>query len=103
MPRPGSSSTNASGTRGSTRSSSFSATPTRSNSMKPTSKEPAADGHGGAYGVIVEPDTVRLERLVPGPIERVWSYLTDSDKRGQWFAHGDLEPRVGGAFKLTFR
>jgi uncharacterized protein YndB with AHSA1/START domain len=25
------------------------------------------------YGVIVGPGTVRFERLLPGPIERVWS------------------------------
>ncbi|MEX3932396.1 hypothetical protein AB4Y32_11375 [Paraburkholderia phymatum] len=26
---------------------------------------------------------VRFERLLPGPIERVWAYLTESDKRSQ--------------------
>ena len=26
---------------------------------------------------LVEPGTVRLERLLPGPVERVWAYLTD--------------------------
>ena len=31
-------------------------------------------------------DTVRLERLLPGPIERVWAYLTEPDKRATWFA-----------------
>jgi uncharacterized protein YndB with AHSA1/START domain len=48
-------------------------------------------------------DTVRIERLLPGPIERVWAYLTDADKRGLWLAAGEMEPRVGGALSLRFR
>lgn len=47
-------------------------------------------------------DTIRFERLLPGPIERVWSYLTDSDKRGQWLASGAMEQRVGSEFELRF-
>ena len=33
------------------------------------------------YGERVDDSTVRFERMLPGPIERVWEYLTDSDKR----------------------
>jgi uncharacterized protein YndB with AHSA1/START domain len=55
-----------------------------------------------AYGVVVEPGTVRFERVVPGPIERVWSYLTEDDKRARWLAFGTMEHRVGGAFELRF-
>jgi uncharacterized protein YndB with AHSA1/START domain len=55
-----------------------------------------------AYGVVVEPGTVRFERLVPGPIERVWSYLIDDNNRSQWLAFGSLVPRVGGKFELRF-
>ena len=51
---------------------------------------------------LVEPGTVRLERLLPGPIERVWSYITDSDKRARWLAGGEFELRVGGKARLTF-
>ena len=54
------------------------------------------------YGVVTHPDTVRLERLLPGPIERVWGYLTDSRKRGQWLATGPMDLRVGGAVELLF-
>jgi uncharacterized protein YndB with AHSA1/START domain len=54
------------------------------------------------YGVVTDVGTVRLERVLPGPIERVWSYLTESEKRGQWFAAGDMELRVGGRTKLIF-
>ena len=50
----------------------------------------------------VEQGTVRLERLLPGPIERVWAYLTESDKRATWFASGPFELRVGGKADLHF-
>ena len=48
------------------------------------------------YGVVTESRTIRMERLLPGPIERVWDYLTDSAKRGKWFAAGKMDLRVGG-------
>lgn len=54
------------------------------------------------YGVVTHPDTVRLERLLPGPIERVWDYLTDSKKRGKWLATGKMDLRVGGKVELTW-
>jgi uncharacterized protein YndB with AHSA1/START domain len=55
------------------------------------------------YGVVTEPGTVRIQRVLPGPIERVWAYLTESEKRGTWLASGDMEPRVGGQVELHFR
>jgi len=55
------------------------------------------------YGVLTAPDTLRIERLLPGPIERVWQYLTDSDKRATWLAVGDVEQQVGGKVEHTFR
>jgi uncharacterized protein YndB with AHSA1/START domain len=57
--------------------------------------------HGG-YGVATGPDSLRFERLLPGPIERVWDYLTDPDLRGQWFAGGPMELKPGGKMTLTF-
>ena len=35
------------------------------------------------YGRIIAPAEVRFERLLPGPIETVWEFLTDSKKRGE--------------------
>ena len=55
------------------------------------------------YGKVIAPGTVRLERLLPGPIERVWDYLTDSQKRGMWLAAGAMELRVGGRVEHIFR
>ena len=54
------------------------------------------------YGVITAPDTVRIERTLPGPIERVWTYLTEPDKRATWLAGGSLDLRPGGAMTLVF-
>ena len=56
-----------------------------------------------AYGVFTEPATLKIERLLPGPIERVWAYLTQSDLRRQWLAAGDMEMRVGAPFELVWR
>jgi uncharacterized protein YndB with AHSA1/START domain len=53
-------------------------------------------------GTITEQGTVRLERLLPGPIERVWAYLTESEKRKTWFASGVFDLRVGGKADLHF-
>lgn len=58
---------------------------------------------GTDYGHVTEPGTLRIERILPGPIERVWNYLTDSEKRGTWLASGVLEPRVGGRVEHIFR
>jgi uncharacterized protein YndB with AHSA1/START domain len=54
------------------------------------------------YGVVTEARTIRMERLLPGPIERVWDYLTDSTKRGKWFATGKMDLRVGGTVEFFF-
>lgn len=54
------------------------------------------------FGKATNDDTVRMERLLPGPIERVWNYLTDSEKRGTWLAKGEMELQVGGKVELNF-
>jgi uncharacterized protein YndB with AHSA1/START domain len=56
-----------------------------------------------AYGIVVAPGVVRFERVLPGPIERVWSYLTDSKKRSTWLAAGEMELRPGGTVEHVFR
>lgn len=55
------------------------------------------------YGEVIGPRAVRFERRLPGPIERVWQYLTESELRGTWFATGPMEPKVGGALTLHFQ
>jgi uncharacterized protein YndB with AHSA1/START domain len=53
--------------------------------------------------VRIAPDTVRIERILPGPIERVWDYLTDAELRGRWLASGPMELKTGGKSELRFR
>ncbi|MFC4272911.1 ATPase [Sneathiella chungangensis] len=55
------------------------------------------------YGVLVESATLQIQRMLPGPVERIWAYLTDSDKRRQWLAAGDMEMKVGAPFELVWR
>ena len=55
------------------------------------------------YATVVAPRTVRIERLLPGPIERVWSFLTESELRGRWLASGDMQLHAGGQFEHVFR
>lgn len=57
-----------------------------------------ADG----YGLVTGPGSVRIERVLPGPIERVWAYLTESEKRGKWFASGPMELKPEGEVELLF-
>lgn len=51
---------------------------------------------------MIDPGTIKLERVLPGPIERVWSYITESEKRAKWLAAGPMDLRVGGKVRLEF-
>ncbi len=55
------------------------------------------------YGTVISPTEVRFERLLPSPIETVWAYLTNAKKRGEWFASGPTDLRVGGKMTLRFK
>jgi uncharacterized protein YndB with AHSA1/START domain len=55
------------------------------------------------FGIPIAPDAVRFERLLPGPIERVWAYLVEPEKRKRWFAGGPMELRPGGKAELMFK
>ena len=56
-----------------------------------------------AYGALTEPATLTIERLLPGPIERVWAYLTESELRRKWLAAGPMEMKVGAPFEFVWR
>ena len=47
--------------------------------------------------------TVQFVRILPGPIERIWEYLWDGEKRGQWFASGAMPAKVGERFEMRFK
>jgi uncharacterized protein YndB with AHSA1/START domain len=54
------------------------------------------------YGELIEPASLKIQRLLPGPIERVWAYLTESELRRQWLASGEMEMRTGASFELVW-
>lgn len=56
-----------------------------------------------SYGTVLESGAVRFQRLLPGPIDRVWQYITDPQKRATWLAAGTMDLRVGGRVALEFR
>jgi uncharacterized protein YndB with AHSA1/START domain len=43
---------------------------------------------------------VCFERRLPGPIELVWEFVTDTSRLPGWFRDGAIEPRVGGSVAL---
>ena len=53
-------------------------------------------------GRFAGPRAVRFDRFLPAPPERVWAFLTQSDKRALWLAAGDMPTEPGTAFELRF-
>jgi uncharacterized protein YndB with AHSA1/START domain len=51
------------------------------------------------YGNVIDQGTVRFERLLDGPIERVWEYLTKREYLSTWLGDGDIG-EVGTAIAL---
>jgi uncharacterized protein YndB with AHSA1/START domain len=56
-----------------------------------------------AYGELIEPATLKIQRLLPGSVERCWAYLTESELRRQWLAAGEMEMKVDAPFELVWR
>lgn len=54
------------------------------------------------YGERLDRTTVRFTRLLPGPIDRVWAYITQSDKRAKWLCGGDIANSPGGHVDMHF-
>lgn len=55
----------------------------------------------GALGTFPAAGTVRFERVLPAPPERVWAYLTERDLLPLWFARGEIPPTIGARSTLT--
>lgn len=55
------------------------------------------------FGILIEPTTLKIQRLLPGPVERIWRYLVESDLRKQWLAAGQMEMSVGAPFEFVWR
>ena len=56
----------------------------------------------GTYGTLLDAHAIRFERDLPGPIERVWSYLTESDLKATWIGGGEIPREVGGEFAIRW-
>lgn len=54
------------------------------------------------YGTVPAPETIRFERLLNGPIERVWDYLTKSELKAKWLAAGEVQPGAGRKVEQRF-
>jgi uncharacterized protein YndB with AHSA1/START domain len=55
------------------------------------------------YAALSEPTTLQIQRLLPGPIERIWAYITESELRRKWLAAGEMEMKLGATFELVWR
>ncbi|MCA1748549.1 MAG: hypothetical protein LC634_03110 [Sphingomonadales bacterium] len=54
------------------------------------------------FGTQLESGALRFVRDLPGPIERVWAYLVDPGKRGEWFCGGTMGHAPGDEFTMAF-
>jgi uncharacterized protein YndB with AHSA1/START domain len=57
----------------------------------------------GDVAEVLDAQTIRFTRILPGPIERVWEYLYDGKKRGEWFCSGDTPSKPGETFEVRFK
>jgi uncharacterized protein YndB with AHSA1/START domain len=55
----------------------------------------------GALGTFPSAGTVRLERVLPAPPERVWSYLTERTLLATWLGRGEIAPTADATSTLT--
>jgi len=55
------------------------------------------------YATRPDEHTVQFVRILPGPIERIWEYLWDGKKRGEWFASGAMPTKPGESFEMHFK
>lgn len=55
------------------------------------------------HGTLSDGEVLRIQRRLPGSMERVWSYLTESELRRQWLASGHMPLHAGATFELVWR
>jgi|CXWL01.1.fsa_nt_gi uncharacterized protein YndB with AHSA1/START domain len=51
---------------------------------------------------ILSRDSLRIDRVLAAPPERVWAHLVDAKKRARWFCAGDDLTGIGQKFELHF-
>lgn len=55
------------------------------------------------YGEILEDGSMKFVRLLPGGIERAWSWLTEGEKRKEWLGGGGDITHAGQTVKFEFQ
>jgi uncharacterized protein YndB with AHSA1/START domain len=50
----------------------------------------------------MEATVLRYERRYEHPVEKVWAAITEPARMADWLAEAEIEPREGGAIKLTW-
>ena len=51
-------------------------------------------------GEVIPESAVRFVRELNAPVEKIWSFLTDSKLLPEWYGDGMIEPREGGKVSL---
>lgn len=59
--------------------------------------------HDDGFATMTEGATLVIQRWLPGPASRIWSYLTDGERRRKWLAAGDMDLAPGAALELVWR
>lgn len=49
----------------------------------------------------IGPDSLRFERVLDAPIDKVWQYLVDPERRARWFMGGPTDLKIGGSIGMT--
>lgn len=60
------------------------------------------NGKMSELGQVIDAKTLRMQRLLEAPIERVWSFLVDPAKRARWLAGGTQPAKAGDTIELRF-
>ena len=53
-------------------------------------------------GRVIDARTLRMERTLDAPIDKVWSFLVDPDRRARWLAGGSRPAQAGDTIDLRF-
>lgn len=54
------------------------------------------------YGRLTGPERIEFRRTFQAPIDKVWQFLVDPEKRKLWFCGGSTADHVGGEIVLEF-
>ena len=54
------------------------------------------------YGRLIGPGKLEFDRRFDAPVEKVWQFLVDPEKRKMWFCGGSTDDHVGGKIVFEF-